>query len=158
MWRALPIMFENELGPDGLKVFGFLYEEGKDLPIGVSRRNYRGVELAWLNCAVCHTGTYTGEDGERHIVLGMPSNNLDFEGFVQFLFKAVDDKRLTPSSVMAGMKAAGARFGPVDWALYRFYVIPRVLSGLKRRRDSLGKIMAEQVALGARPRRHLQSL
>src|SRR5262245_6350238 len=28
MWKALPLMFENELGPDGLRVFGFLYEEG----------------------------------------------------------------------------------------------------------------------------------
>ncbi len=148
MWRALPIMFKNELGPEGLRVFGFLYEPDHDLPIGVSRRNYRGVELAWLNCAACHTGTYTGEDGTRHIVLGMPSNNLDFESFVRFLFKAVDDKRLTPSSVMEGMRRAGARFGPIDWALYRFYVIPRVIGGLKRRRDSLGEIMAQQVAWG----------
>ncbi len=148
MWRALPIMFENELGPDGLSVFGFLYEAGRDLPIGVSRRNYRGVELAWLNCAVCHTGTYTGLDGERRIVLGMPSNNLDFEAFVRFLFKAVQDKRLTPASVMDGMKKAGAHFGPVDWALYRFYVIPRVLNGLKRTAAGLGPIMKEQVVWG----------
>jgi hypothetical protein len=148
MWRALPIMFENELGTDGLRVFGFLYEEGGDLPIGVSRRNYRGVELAWLNCAVCHTGTYTGEDGERHIVLGMPSNNLDFEGFVRFLFKGVEEKRLTPASVMDGMRRAGAHFGPVDWALYRFYVIPRVLKALRRTREGLGPIMDQQVAWG----------
>ena len=148
MWRALPIMFENELGSEGLRVFGFLYEEGSDLPIGVSRRNYRGVELAWLNCAVCHTGTYTGDDGQRHIVLGMPSNNLDFEGFVRFLFKGVEEKRLTPTSVMAGMRRAGARFGPVDWALYRFYVIPRVLAGLRHTRDGLAPIMNQQVAWG----------
>ncbi len=148
MWRALPIMFANELGPDGLRVFGFLYEPGHDLPIGVSRRNYRGVELAWLNCAVCHTGTYTDAGGERHIVLGMPSNNLDFEAFVRFLFKAVEDKRLTPSSVMEGMRRAGARFGPVDWALYRFYVIPRVLRGLRHTSESLGPIMDQQVAWG----------
>jgi len=148
MWRALPIMFENELGSDGLRVFGFLYEEGQDLPIGVSRRNYRGVELAWLNCAVCHTGTYTDPGGERHIVLGMPSNNLDFEGFVRFLFKGVEDKRLTPASVMDGMRKAGARFGPVDWALYRFYVIPRVLKALKRTAENLGPIMDQQVAWG----------
>jgi hypothetical protein len=148
MWKALPVMFENELGPDGLRVFGFLYEEGHDLPIGVSRRNYRGVELAWLNCAVCHTGTYTDADGERRIVLGMPSNNLDFEGFVRFLFDGIEKRRLTPASVMDGMRRAGARFGPVDWALYRFYVIPRVLRGLKRTRDSLGAIMAQQVAWG----------
>ncbi len=148
MWRALPIMFADELGPEGLAKFGFLYEEGKDLPIGVSRRNYRGVEVAWLNCAVCHTGTYRGEDGERHTVPGMPSNNLDFSAFVRFLFKAVNDNRLTPSTVMAGMKEAGADFGPVDWALYRFYVLPRVIGGLERTRDSLGAMMAYQEPWG----------
>ncbi len=148
MWRALPIMFENELGPDGLRVFGFLYEPDRDLPIGVSRRNYRGVELAWLNCAACHTGTYTGEDGARHIVLGMPSNNLDFESFVRFLFKAVADSRLTPRSVMDGMRRAGARFGPVDWVLYRFYVIPRVLRDLRHTSESLGPIMGQEVTWG----------
>ena len=31
----------------------------RDLPIGISRRIYRDVEIVWFNCATCHTGTVT---------------------------------------------------------------------------------------------------
>ena len=36
---------------------GFLYETGKDLPIGVSKRNTQGIDRVFLNCAVCHAGS-----------------------------------------------------------------------------------------------------
>src|SRR5215467_7945684 len=58
VFKALAVMYRDELGPTGYGKFGFLYEPGHDLPIGVSRRVVTGVERVWLNCSVCHVGTY----------------------------------------------------------------------------------------------------
>ena len=42
------------------------------IPIGISKRDYQGVDLVWFNCAVCHTGTYrTSEGAPRAVVAGM---------------------------------------------------------------------------------------
>ena len=60
VWKALPRLFPEQFnGRLDYGAFGFLYrrdENGKpeDLPIGISRRNYQGVDLVWFNCAVCH--------------------------------------------------------------------------------------------------------
>ena len=63
IWQALPRLFpESFKCRNDYTAFGFLYQDGpdgkpRDLPIGVSRREVKGVELVWLNCATCHTGT-----------------------------------------------------------------------------------------------------
>ena len=48
---------------------GFLYEPGKDLPIGVSRRNTQGLDRVFLNCAICHAGSVreTPQTRARHL-------------------------------------------------------------------------------------------
>ena len=57
IWRVLPRVFP-ELLPnrpgDGYARFGFVYEPGRDRPIGTSVRAHP-VELVGLNCAVCHS-------------------------------------------------------------------------------------------------------
>src|SRR5215217_5835009 len=59
VFKALPVMFRDELGPGGYKRVGLLYEpDHPDQPIGMSKRVVSGVERTWLNCAVCHVGTY----------------------------------------------------------------------------------------------------
>src|SRR4249919_3918068 len=59
VFKALAVMYQNELGPTGYRRFGMLYETPQsELPIGMSRRIVSGVERVWLNCAVCHVGTY----------------------------------------------------------------------------------------------------
>src|SRR5215211_1169826 len=62
IWKVLPKMFPEYLpgktytpGTEYASL-GFLYEPGKDLPIGVSRRNTQGIDRVFLNCAVCHAG------------------------------------------------------------------------------------------------------
>src|SRR5579864_6709943 len=64
-WVALPELFPEYL-PDkqsgrGYSAFGMIYEPGKDprydLPVGMSMRNFRGIDVVYLNCASCHTGT-----------------------------------------------------------------------------------------------------
>jgi hypothetical protein len=94
VWQALPGLFPTEFGKQrDYTAFGFLYETDatgarRDLPIGVSRRTVRGVDLVWLNCAVCHTGTYRSRPGEPvRIAPGMPSNNLDLGRFIKFILR-----------------------------------------------------------------------
>src|ERR1041385_2093998 len=60
VWKVLPKMFPEYLpgktytpGTEYASL-GFLYEQGKDLPIGVSRRNTQGIDRVFLHCAICH--------------------------------------------------------------------------------------------------------
>src|SRR5262249_45405636 len=103
VWRAPPPLFPPEVHRRlRYPAFGFLYNTGahgrqEDLPIGISRRDFRGVDLVWFNCAVCHTGTYrTSEGAARVMVPGMPSNNLNLYGFIRFILDAGVDERLKP--------------------------------------------------------------
>ena len=57
IWKVLPKMFpeylpgENYVPGQEYASLGFLYEPGKDLPIGVSKRNTQGIDRVFLNCA-----------------------------------------------------------------------------------------------------------
>lgn len=146
VWQALPRLFPEEFaGRTDYAAFGFLYETGEDgrrldLPIGVSRREYRGIEMVWFNCAVCHAGTWRPDAAARvpNVVVGMPSNNLDLGRFVRFLLdKAGTDPRLAPETLIAKAEKAGAEFGPVERLLWVHAVAPAVREGLLQRRDRL---------------------
>ena len=154
IWRALPRLFAEELGGKGWEKFGFLYdetrpEEERELPVGVSKRRYQGIDLVWLNCAVCHTGTYReAPEGERVIVPAMPSNNLDFHGFVNFIFNSAADERFSNNRMMAEIEALGADLSLVERLLYRLLVIPETRDGLLQRRHRLGRVIAQQPPWG----------
>jgi hypothetical protein len=93
-WVALPELFPEYL-PDkkpgrGYSSFGMIYEKDKDprydLPVGVSMRNYRGIDVVYLNCASCHTGTVRDTPGsEPRVIPGMPANTFDLGAWGQFL-------------------------------------------------------------------------
>ena len=152
VWQALPRAFpEAFAGRTDYAAFGFLYEANadgtqRDLPIGISRRTYRGVDLVWLNCAVCHVGTWReSPHGQRHIVAGMPSNNLDLGRFVRFLLlDAAMDERMAPTNLIEKAEAAGAQFGLVERMLWRFYIGPAVREGLIARSSRLRPFLQEQ--------------
>jgi hypothetical protein len=93
-WVAMPEIFSDRL-PDkrpgrGYSSFGLIYEKGKDprydLPIGTSMRNWRGIDVVYLNCASCHTGTVRDAPGaDPHVVPGMPAHTFDLGAFGHFL-------------------------------------------------------------------------
>ncbi len=155
VWKALPALYPERFdGRDDYAAFGFLYETGPDgerreLPIGVARREVGGVELAWLNCAVCHTGTWRAEPGgARRLVLGMPANNLDLYDFFGFLLDAADDMALAPERLFEAMAATGSELGPLDRLIWRTLVLPRVREGLIERRDQLIAMLEHQPPWG----------
>ena len=165
VWKALPRLFPDQFnGRLDYSAFGFLYlrdADGKphDLPLGISKRNYQGVDLVWFNCAVCHVGTWrTSEAAEQNLVAGMPANNFDIYRFIKFVLDAGVDERLAAETLIPTMQQAGAKFNVFERLVWKFYVIPRVREGFIQRRTRLAAFMAEAEALGAGPRRHVQSL
>ena len=108
-WVALPEIFPEYL-PDhkpgrGYQSFGMIYEEGKDprydLPVGVSRRNVRGIDVVYLNCAICHTGTVRDAAGTKpRVVSGMPAQGLNLGAFEKFLTTIPLDQKFTPQRIL----------------------------------------------------------
>ncbi len=133
LWHALPYLIPEAFGESrDYSVFGFLYENdagrGKHaLPIGLGSRVESGVELVWLNCAVCHTGTVTDATGKRRIISGMPANNLDLYRFFVFLLSLSKDARIGDiDQVEQAIQASGDGLGWIEKQVWRFVVLPQV--------------------------------
>jgi hypothetical protein len=103
-WVALPEIFP-ELLPDktpgrGYSSFGLAYAPGDDpkyaLPFGVSMRNYRGIDVVYLNCGACHIGTVRdAPGGPQRIIPGMPAHQFDLGAFGNFLTKVPFSQKFT---------------------------------------------------------------
>ena len=107
VFTALPSVCAEKL-PGGYQSFGFIFEEGRDLPIGVSRRRRQGIDHVGLNCAVCHTGTVReSPEAPPRIVLGMPAHQLDLQSFVKFVLDCSLDSRLTADAIRARLPESG---------------------------------------------------
>ena len=113
IWRVLPRMFPQHLPErpgDGYERFGFIFEPGKQHPIGISLGSVKSSFLG-LNCAVCHTGTVRDtQGGKRQIVLGMPAHQIDLQSYQRFLFKTIADPQFTPENVWAAIRAETQAF------------------------------------------------
>lgn len=109
LWVSLPELFPEYL-PDkqpgrGYSAFGMIYEPGKDprydLPIGMSMRRFRGIDVVYLNCAVCHTSTVRDSPGATpRIVPGMPAHTFDLGAWGKFLTTIPTDQKFTPQRLL----------------------------------------------------------
>jgi hypothetical protein len=109
LWIALPELFPEYL-PDktpgrGYASFGMIYENQEDpryaLPVGTSMRNVRGIDLVYLNCAVCHTGTVRDAPGATpRVIAGMPANTFNLGAFGEFLTSIPLDQKFTPDRLL----------------------------------------------------------
>src|SRR5438477_2824780 len=109
VFTALPGICAERL-PGGYASLGLIFEPGKDLPIGVARRQRFGIEQVGFNCAICHTGTLRDAPGATpRIVLGMPAHQLDLESAVRFILDCSLDNRTTADNVLG---RAPKRGGP----------------------------------------------
>jgi mono/diheme cytochrome c family protein len=162
IWHVLPTLFpENFGGLQDYSAFGFLYEKDadgrqRDLPIGISRRTYRNVDVVWFNCATCHTGTVNATMADAggqpsagpHIIPGMPSNNLNLQRFIRFLLNAGADERLSADKLIPAINKSGPKLGLIEETIYRWYVIPTLRDGLLQRRTRLLPLMRQQPVWG----------
>ena len=112
VFMILPKVFADKL-PGGYASLGFIYEKDengnpRDLPIGFSKRKVQGVDRTFVNCAVCHVGSVrVVPESQQHIVIGMPSNTVDLEGFTRFLISCVKDERFTGGRLVPEIEQAG---------------------------------------------------
>ncbi len=154
IWQALPYLFPEEFdGKTNYEAFGFLYQEDEkgrsDLPIGISRRDQLGLTLVWFNCAVCHAGTYREtEDADPVIVAGMPSNNLQFRAFVEFLLMASTSPKLAADPLFEAIEQSGNRLGPIKRLFWRVAVVPRVREELLATRAAMQPLLDRQPEWG----------
>lgn len=135
VWVVLPRIFPEYLpGPGGYKSFGLVWEEGKELPVGFSKKTV-GFPRVANNCAICHVGTWrTKPDETPHVVVGAPAHTSDVQNLIRFLYQAGNDPRFNPTTVLSAISRE-TRLSCIDRALYRFLIIPAARKELKRQQQ-----------------------
>ena len=139
VWVALPEIFPEYL-PDkklgqGYSSFGMIYEPGDDpryaLPLGMSRRNVRGLDVVYLNCAACHTGTVRDAPGAQpRWIPGMPAHQFNLGAWGKFLTTIPKDQKFTPQRLLDqidAMQSDTHRLVPkpdlIDRLIFRYYAV-----------------------------------
>ena len=134
IWRVLPKVFEDKLPRrpgTGYERLGFLLDESRHArPIGTSYKPGRFARVG-LNCATCHVGTIRETTtSPRRIVAGMPANQMDLQGYANFLTACARDPRFTYGTLMDAMQKEGARLSWFNRLLYRFFVVRATRNGI----------------------------
>ena len=136
IWLVLPDVFPEYL-PDrpgeGYARMGFISEPDSPTgrPVGVSFRE-RPIPSVGLNCAACHAGVVReSPEAPALIVLGMPGNKFDLQGYLDFWFDAAKDERFNADTLLPAIRDRNPDFSFFDGLMYRFVVIPRVRDRLR---------------------------
>ena len=133
IFQALPQVCEKHL-PGGYRSLGLIYEEGKDLPVGMSKRRYMGIDRTFLNCAVCHTSTLRKSPQDPpQVVLGMPAATFDVMGFERFFFECAADAKFSAGYIVPeARRLAQARGEDLD-LIDRYVVYPIAIAIMRDR-------------------------
>ena len=130
IWQALPHVCQEYLPGEGYASLGMIYEDGKDLPVGVSKRRHSGLDRVFLNCAVCHSSTVRdAPDAKPRLYSGMPSHRFDLMRFEKFFFECASDPKFSTEFIVPAIQALGADLGPVD----RYLVYPVAVALMRER-------------------------
>jgi len=123
---VLPRVFPEHLpGPGGYASLGLPWEEGRELPIGFSKKTV-GFERVGFNCALCHATRYrTREDESPTFVAAGGSHTADVQGLLEFFGKAAADPRFDRDVLMAEIDLAYP-LPFVERMLYKYALIPIV--------------------------------
>lgn len=132
IWVVMPRIFPDLMpGPGGYKSFGLVWEEGKELPVGFSKKVV-GFPRVANNCAICHVGTWRSKEDEApHVVVAAPSHTVDVQGMIRFLAKAGGDSRFNASTILTEIDRE-TKLSFIDRQLYRFVIIPFTKRALQR--------------------------
>ena len=151
IFKALPSVCSEKL-PGGYASLGFVFEDGHDLPIGVSKRRRLGLDQVGLNCAVCHTGTVRDTPTSKpRPVFGMPAHQLDLQRFVEFVLDCTLDNRLTADAVRGRFPRSGGP-GAMERLLYRAGVVDRLKLQTLNLRNRIAPILHDEVPRWGRGR------
>jgi mono/diheme cytochrome c family protein len=131
LWVVLPRIFPDKLpGPGGYASLGLVWEEGKELPVGFSKKTV-GFDRVGINCAVCHTATWRASpsDPKPNLVFAAPGHQFWPQGYLRFLQACASDPRFNADRIMREIGSV-YELGPVERALYRYVLIPQTKQAL----------------------------
>ncbi|MGD2113800.1 MAG: cytochrome c [Acidobacteriota bacterium] len=137
IWLVLPRIFPEHLpGPGGYVSLGFAWEEGHELPIGLTKKVI-GQPLVGINCSLCHTATVREDKyAKPDIYPTAPAHQFDTQGYFRFLFASASDPRFTADNILAAIEP-NYDMGFIDQLLYRYILIPQTRKGLLEFRDEM---------------------
>jgi mono/diheme cytochrome c family protein len=136
IWVVLPRVFPDLLpGPGGYQSFGLVWEEGRELPSGFSKKTV-GFPRVANNCAICHTGSWrTAPDEPPQVVVGAASHTADVQGMIRFLYRSANDPRFNADELMPHIQSE-VRLSVVDCLLYRYVIIPAAKRELAAQKEA----------------------
>lgn len=134
IWLVLPRMFPEKLpGLGGYASLGLVWEEGKEVPSGFSKKTI-GFDRIAINCAFCHTATYRTNHGEKPtIVPAGPSHQFDPQSYVRFLYACASDPRFNAENIMREIGNV-YNLSLVEKILYRYVLIPQTKEALLKQK------------------------
>lgn len=135
IWLVLPRMFPEKLpGLGGYASLGLVWEEGKEVPVGFSKKTI-GFDRIALNCAFCHTATYRTNPGEKPtIVPAGPSHQFDPQAYVRFLYACASDPRFNADNIMREIDYV-YKLSLIEKLLYRYVLIPQTQKALLKQKE-----------------------
>src|SRR5207253_5298744 len=159
LWMVLPRVFPDLMpGPGGYKSFGVVWEEGREIPVGFSKKVV-GFARITNNCAVCHTATYRlSEDEVPHVVVAGPGHTNNVQNMLRFLFKAAHDPRFNSDIIMNEIRLVNANnYGNgglsfIDRQIYRYLLIPFTKKALLQQEKQF--TWMERYVIGGNPKPH----
>ena len=124
IWLVLPRLFPEKLpGPGGYTSLGLTWEEGKETPIGISKKII-GFPRQGITCAVCHTATYRKTPKDKPVIIPTgPSSKFDSQSYVRFLLTCANDPRFTADYILPEIEY-NHHLSWLDKLLYRYAIIP----------------------------------
>ena len=140
IWKVLPTVFEDKLPKRpgvGYERIGFVVDASHPRPMGTSYKSGR-VARVGLNCATCHVGTIReSATSPRQVVSGMPANQMDLQGYANFLTACANDPRFSYDTLMAAIRKENPKMGWFDRLIYKLFVVGATKKGiLERARDN----------------------
>jgi RoxA-like, cytochrome c-like len=135
IWQALPRLFADKLPrPGGYTSFGFVWEPGKELPVGFSKAELFGGPRVAINCAFCHTSSVRLKPIDHpKIIPAGPGNQINPQAYVKFLQAVAEDPRFNTGEILSAIEGM-TRLSWTQRMQYRFVLIPGTRSALKRQR------------------------
>src|SRR5574338_1417801 len=114
----------------GYAALGLIYEEGRDLPIGVAMRRNLGLDRVFLNCAACHASTVRdAPDAAPRIIVGMPAHRFDIRAFETFFFNCAAGPKFSREFIVPEIDRLAGKLSPID----RYLVYPVAIALMRER-------------------------
>jgi len=143
IFYVLPRVFPDKFpGPGGYDSLGVVWEQGRELPVGFTKKTIGFPRLA-NNCASCHVASYRSKPDEAPtLVVTGPNHTLNLEAFFRLLVDTARDPRFNADTLMREINQV-TELDWIDRLAYRFLIIPITKKRLLEREQQFAWIYRE---------------